>query len=193
MIWTVVLAAGASTRMAGRGPKALLPAGGGDSFVARIARTARDAGSAGVVVVAGPPHGDEVLAALPPGAIGAINPRPERGMLSSVQTGIAALPAEAIATLVWPVDLPDVRVETVRAILAESRGALVIPRHGARGGHPIRIPRDRFAELLALDPGLGLRALVDAQPAAVTRLSVDDPAVLTDIDTPEDLARRRSS
>ena len=190
MIYAVVLAAGASTRMAERGPKALLRGPDGRSFVQRIADTARAAGASGVLVVVGPPHGDAIKRALPPGAVAVANPRPERGMLSSVQAGIQALPERARAALVWPVDIPYVEVATVRALLAAAPGKLVIPVHDKKGGHPIRIPRERFAELQALTPEGGLKALVDARPAGVERLAVQDKNVLVDIDTPDDLRAR---
>lgn len=193
MIYAVVLAAGASSRMGDAGPKALVRLPDGPTFVQRIADTARAGGCAGVVVVLGPPHGDRIRAALPPGIATAFNPRPERGMLSSVQAGIAALPANATQALVWPVDIPFVRPETVRAILAAApgQGQLVIPRSGKRGGHPMRIPRSRFGELAALDPDEGLKGLIDAAPDRVTHLSVDDPGVLKDVDTPADLPQRK--
>ncbi|HZS41987.1 MAG TPA: nucleotidyltransferase family protein [Polyangia bacterium] len=194
MIYAVVLAAGASTRMAAHGPKALLRGPDGRTFVTRVVETARAAGAGGVVVVVGPPHGDAIKRALPTGAVAVVNPRPERGMLSSVQAGVRELPAATSAVLIWPVDVPYVEVETARAILAAAPGKLVIPQHGAgekkRGGHPVRVPRARFAELMALDPEAGLKALVDAKPANVERLTVADKQILVDIDTPEDFARK---
>lgn len=186
MIVAIVLAAGESSRMGQ--PKALLPLRG-RSFVGQIAETARAVGVSSVVVVVGPPHADAIARALPPGAARAFNPDPSRGMLSSVQAGISSLPARATAALVWPVDIPLVRAETVRAILDASPGKLIIPQLGKRGGHPIRIPRARFAELMALDPARGLKGLVEARPAEVVRLPVDDKGVLTDVDTPEDFAK----
>jgi molybdenum cofactor cytidylyltransferase len=181
----VVLAAGASSRMGT--PKALLDAGG-RSFVAAIAATARAAGVQPIVVVVGPPHEAAIRATLAGDWIVAHNPQPERGMLSSVQAGVRALPP-VDATLVWPVDIPAVQPETVRAVLAAAPGSTVIPTHGGRGGHPLRVPAARFAELLAIDSPLGLRALLQAQPSTVVRLAVDDPAILIDVDTPEDLKR----
>jgi CTP:molybdopterin cytidylyltransferase MocA len=190
MIAALVLAAGQSSRMGT--PKALLPTPSGLTFVAAIADCARSAGVASVIVVVGPPHADAIRPALPSGVTAAYNPDPSLGMLSSVQAGLSALPPTVDAVLVWPVDIPGVRVKTVRAILAAASALprqLIIPQHGGRGGHPICIPQDRLPELAALDSARGLKALVDAQPQAVCRLDVDDPGVLVDIDTPEDFAR----
>ncbi len=187
MIWALVLAAGASTRMGE--PKALLRGRDGGSFVQNIADAARAGGCGGVLVVVGPPHGDAIRRALPPGASAAVNARPERGMLSSVQVGVAALPATATAALVWPVDVPLVEAATVRAILAAAPGKIIVPVHNKRGGHPLRIPRRLFGAVAALDPEVGLRALLTQHAAEVERLGVADRHVLVDVDTREDYIR----
>jgi CTP:molybdopterin cytidylyltransferase MocA len=195
MIWAVVLAAGASSRMGE--VKALLPAGNGRSFVGAIGEAARAGGCGGVLVVVGPPHGDAVRRALPPGASAALNPRPERGMLSSVQAGLAALPMTTSAALIWPVDVPFVAAATVRRILDATPGKIIVPVHNnrgrARGGHPLRLPRAFFGQVQTMDLELGLKGLLEAQAAAVERLTVDDANVLVDVDTPEDYARLRTT
>jgi len=182
----VVLAAGAGRRL-GTVPKALLRVADGRSFLEVIADCAQQGGASGVVAVLGPPHAAAIELALPAGVRAVMNLQPERGMLSSVQAGIAALAPAVEAALVWPVDLPYVKPETVRALLAGAPDKLVLPQHDGRGGHPLRIPRSCFAELAALDPALGLRGLMAARPDRVVCLNVDDPGVLLDIDTPGDL------
>jgi molybdenum cofactor cytidylyltransferase len=184
-IMTVVLAAGASSRMGS--PKALLEVDGAN-FVTRIATTARAAGTIGVAVVVGPPDGDKIKAKLPVGAAPVWNHDPSRGMLSSVQAAVQTLPPRALGILVWPVDQPLVTQETVRRILDAPIGKIVVPRHGGKGGHPVRIPSKYFGALAALPPEAGLHGLLDAHRADVVYLDVDDPAVVQDIDTPADHA-----
>jgi molybdenum cofactor cytidylyltransferase len=186
MIAAVVLAAGASTRMGQ--PKALLQRRDGKRYADAIAATARAAGCEHVVVVVGPPHGDAIRAAI--GEATAWNPDPARGMLSSVQAGIAALPSRASAALIWPVDIPFVNAATVRELIAQ-RGTIIVPVHNNRGGHPLFIVRAHFDEIAALDPARGLKALVDAHRDEVVRLPVEDAAVLVDVDTPDDYACTR--
>src|SRR5438477_8281797 len=120
-------------------------------------------------------------------------------MFGSIQAGVAALHNEMLvaalhnevgAALVWPVDQPLISVETVRAIAAAEPADLICaPRHQGRGGHPVRIPRRLFAELLALPIEGGLHALMRSHAAETLRLPVEDAAVVTDIDTPDDYAR----
>ncbi len=188
MIYAVVLAAGAATRMEGK-PKALLRDSANQTYLSRIAVTAREGGAGGVIAVVGPPHGDAVKKALPPGVAGALNSRPERGMLSSVQVGLQAVPRGCIAVLVWPVDVPFVKATTVRALINATPGKLVVPQHEGKGGHPLRIPQQLFGAVMALDGDAGLKALLDAHPERVERLEVDDPGIVVDVDTPADQAK----
>ena len=190
----VVLAAGASTRMGEA--KALLRVPDGRRYLEAIAETARAGGCDEIVVVLGPPHGDAIRAGVTAPEAGATmklawNPAPERGMLSSVQAGIAALPASVATVLVWPVDIPFVDVTTVRTLVMHD-GTIVVPVHNDRGGHPLRLGRRWFGEVMTLDPARGLKALLEAHAAEVTRLPVADRAVLVDVDTPEDYARTRA-
>lgn len=155
-------------------PKALLRLGG-RTFLECIASTCRAAGIERIVAVLNP-----ALAEVPPGLEPAFNPDPESGMLASIQIGLRSVAVSE--ALIWPVDCPRVRSGTVRRLLA-TPGAVVVPTHGGRRGHPalFRVVPDLLG--LAADTPGGARALVH-RPALV---EVDDPAVLDDFDTPEDL------
>lgn len=178
-------------------PKLLLPFGGGTVVGATVAAL-RGGGVRRVVLVVAPPEqggGAADLAAWGrgQGLVVAVNPRPERGMLSSVQAGIEALgPAgggEAI--LVCPADLPRLRPATVRRLVAagrESGRPLAVPSWRERRGHPLLIAAEVVPEIAGLDPAVGLRQLLDRHRQEIFTLPVDDPGVLTDLDTPEDYA-----
>lgn len=185
-VTAVILSAGASSRM-GR-PKALLEREGVTSL-ARIATAARSGGAVAVAVVLGPPDGDRIKARLPVGTSMIWNPNPARGMLSSVQAGIANLPWRTTAALLWPVDHPLVSVETVTRILTQSSGRIVVPRFGGRGGHPVRIPRQHFGAILSLADDASLADYIRQQGEAVLLLDVEDAGILADLDTPEDVER----
>jgi molybdenum cofactor cytidylyltransferase len=190
-VGAVVLAAGAGTRLGGVA-KALLPAGG-TTFLGAIARAAAAAGIAAgdVVVVVGAPYGDAVAAEAARLGLGvAWNPASARGMASSVAVGFAALDPALDAALLWPVDHPAVRPATVTALIA-AQGATgaraVVPTRGGRGGHPALVARALWPALVACaDAADGARGVLRA--ADPHRLAVDDPAVVRDVDTADDLA-----
>lgn len=181
----VVPAAGASRRM-GR-PKLSLPWAGGSVLDATLA--ALLAGGAGrAVVVIGP---ESTLARWqpPPGATLVRNPTPERGMLSSVRAGLAALLAGGApdVLLVCPGDLPALRAETVRELLAVQwrHGGVVVPVHGGRRGHPLLVPARWLPAIDELDPAVGLRQLLRLAGDDLLEHPVGDAGAVRDVDTPE--------
>ncbi len=188
----IVLAAGRGERLGGR-VKAALVLPDGQTFVAAIIAAARAGGVGPVIVVAAAPHEAATrAAALAAGAdLVVVNPAPERGMASSFACGLDALPAGARAALAWPVDQPLVRAETVAAVVAAvTEDTIVVPTHDGRGGHPAAFGAGCFAACrAAADAPDGLRSVVRAEPARVTRLAVLDAGVATDVDTPADWAK----
>lgn len=188
-IYGIVLAAGASRRM-GR-PKALLPCSPeGPTFVARILGTLLKAGIVDRLVVgrADDPALQSHVNSLEPPSAFVVNPDPSRGQLSSLLAGLDAAP-DADAVLVWPVDCPLVRADTVSAVLAQAearRAPIARPARGGRHGHPVFFRRAMFGELRSADPAVGARAVVRARAGEVLDIEVEDPAIFADIDTPAD-------
>ena len=183
----IVLAAGASRRMGT--PKALLQTEEGMTLAARQAAVLRAGGCEEVVVVVGA-RADEVCAGLPDGLRVVENPRWEQGRATSLQAGIGAV-ADAEGYLVLPVDAVGVRLETVQAVLAAAADdpqAVWRPVHGGAKGNLLWIPRAVRGELMAL----GADARVDEWARGRVRLlEVADPAVLNNINTPEEWERCR--
>lgn len=182
MIHTVVLAAGAGTRLGGVA-KALLRAGE-QTYLQRIAKTA----GGNLIVVVGPPFGDvvsEAAAAL--GARVVVNPAPERGMASSVALGFGALTGGDAAWL-WPVDHPFVEPATLRSLEAAiGNHDVARPRFEGRGGHPPLIARRAWGELAGCaEVEGGARTVLGRLD--VIEVVVQDRGVVRDIDTPEDAA-----
>jgi CTP:molybdopterin cytidylyltransferase MocA len=180
------LLAGGAGRRIGR-PKALLDAGSGESFLLRLTRRFAEAGCDPVIAVLGH-QADAVRAAHPllPARI-AINPDPDRGQLSSLQTGLGTVPPDS-PVLFHPVDTPLVSAASIR-LVRETPGELVIPRHQALRGHPVKIGPRLIAALLALPPEAQAREVIRAHYHEAVYVDVDDPGVCADIDTPEDYAQ----
>src|SRR6266480_7306070 len=148
----VVLAAGRSSRMGS--PKALLDFLG-LPFAVRILQALEALEVKTRVIVLGPdaPRIQPVLA--DHDCMIVENPEPETGPIASLRTALRALqPVQPSAVLVWPVDLPHVRVATVERVLETQRrtGApLVVPTFAERRGHPVLWGAATFEELLTSD------------------------------------------
>ncbi len=110
------------------------------------------------------------------------------GMGRSLAAGVHAS-READGWVVALADMPFVRVATIRRIAERLTGSDVLAapyRDGVRG-NPVGIGA-RFRERLeALRGDAGARALLREHESNIARIVVDDPGVLRDIDTPEDL------
>jgi molybdenum cofactor cytidylyltransferase len=165
----VVLAAGASRRMGFPKTQLLWKR---ETYLARLVRLL--GGCSRVVVVLrqeAPVAGAQVV----------VNPDPERGMLSSLQLGMANAPGPVIFT---PVDFGHVREETVHGLVAAYQGQPVFnPRFAGRRGHPTIISRETAQGLLAMPPTGNPKDLLRTLPPAW--FDCDDPGVLRDVDDPE--------
>lgn len=122
----------------------------------------------------------------------AVNSAPEAGMGRSIAIGVGARP-DCDGAMIALGDMPFVKPSTVKALAAsfiESTGEMAIaPVFNQRRGHPVIFPRACFDALRRLDGDAGARRLFSANDgAALLALPVDDPGVLQDIDTPDDIA-----
>jgi CTP:molybdopterin cytidylyltransferase MocA len=195
----VLPAAGASRRM-GR-PKLLLPFNGGP-LVAGVVNALRGGGVEEIVLVTAPEDEDLRGWARRSGVESAVNPDPERGMLSSIREGIAALGGAAelarrgATLLVSPADLPNLQAETVVELLRrmrESGAPLAEPVFQGKRGHPLAIAPRLIPEIETLDLGIGLRQLRSRHEAELLEVAVEDEGVVQDVDTPEDYERAAQS
>ena len=194
MIGAVVLAAGKSVRM-GK-PKMGLP-WGNTTIIGQVVTTLVSVGLGEVVVVTGGGREDveRALDCLPQDwPVRAIfNPDFAAGeMLSSIQTGIAALGKSCEAALIALGDQPQIEADVVGTILDiyhQSGASLVIPSYAMRRGHPMLIARPLWKGLLALRSPQTLRELVQANQDQIVYVNVDTSSILQDLDTPEDYHR----
>lgn len=183
----VVLAAGYSSRMGFFKPLAPL---NGLPALERILRSMRSAGVREILVVTGFCRESVASAAKRSGAQVVYNPQFEEGMFTSVQAGVAALSHRADAFFLLPVDIPAVRVSTLRAMRgrASSSGVLHPTFQGARG-HPPLIGASLAPYILQFSGEGGLRAFFDAWKTWNQEIAVADEGVLMDMDTPNDFER----
>ncbi len=182
----VVLAAGFSSRMGAFKP--LLPFGE-RTLVGHVVTNLRAAGVDRIHVVTG----FEAEALAPEltrlGVVRAHNPGFAAGMFSSVQAGVASLPAEVEAFLLAPVAVPLLRPSTNTGVwraAAARDSAIVYPTFGGKRGHPPLVRRALFAEILGSDGDGGLRALLARHEDAASEVAVFDWGCLVDMDRRDD-------
>ena len=116
-------------------------------------------------------------------------PAPE-GMGDSIAAAVRAT-EDAGGWLILPGDLPLVLPQTLRAVAAAlADHAVVLPHYRGRRGHPVGFAASCREALLLLRGPQGAALVVRAQAVAnpVAQLELDDPGVVTDIDTVHDLA-----
>jgi molybdenum cofactor cytidylyltransferase len=188
----VVLAAGASSRM-GR-PKSLLDFDGRPCLPVVLGACAAG-GLQRVIVVTGPAADAVRAQAGHPGLATtlAINERPERGMLTSLQAGLRALPAGATGFLIFPVDFALAPAAEIRRLCeAFSRRLptqrIFVPSFNRRRGHPVLLDAALAPELLALNETetASARVVMAAHEQEIVHIDAEDDRVLMDMDTPED-------
>jgi molybdenum cofactor cytidylyltransferase len=181
----IILAAGQSSRMGAFKP--LLPFG--DKTVIEHTIDYLRRGGIETIIVVVSHRADEIKAHLKNyGLIFGTNPDPHSAMAASIICGLTELPRLARAVIITPVDHPAVPHEVVTRLIAEWReGAhLVIPTNGGRGGHPVLIDLSFRAELLSLNPDLGLKSFFDAHRNEVRRAAVNSNYIARDLDTWDD-------
>ena len=114
------------------------------------------------------------------------------GMGDSIAAAVRATP-DAAGWLILPGDLPLVQPATLQAVAAALNGRVnaVQPQYKGERGHPVAFAAGCRAQLAVLDGNLGASSVLRSMRAidSVVDLAVDDVGVVTDIDTPEGLAR----
>jgi molybdenum cofactor cytidylyltransferase len=203
----VILAAGESNRM-GR-DKALLP---WPPAIAVANSTARTSGTLlsraiegfnkhcdFVVVVAGKNAATlrSVVDGL--GAILVVNPAPERGQFSSLQTGLREVINRGWdSAMITLVDRPAPGGATFEHLLTSFATRAhetwaVVPEFEGRHGHPILIAREMIEAFLKAPAAANARDIEHSSQKHIAYVPVDDRRAVMNINTPEDYASLRSS
>ncbi|GAA4022465.1 nucleotidyltransferase family protein [Actimicrobium antarcticum] len=187
----VVLAAGNSSRMAGR-HKLLLPVGD-EPALRRTVRALLDAGPAEVVVVTGF-NAAAVSAALHGLPVRFThNPRWQEGQMTSVASGIAALQVPCSTIMVCLADqillAADDYTVLARAFAARASGSIMVPQFAGQRGNPVLFAASHADSIVAGERNLGCRKLIDDNPDQVVAFTANHDRYTTDMDTPQDYER----
>ena len=130
------------------------------------------------------------------GASLVVNPAPERGQFSSLQTGLQELLNRGRdAALVTLVDRPPASQATIARLVAAFADAYargkwaVVPEYGGRHGHPIAIGREMMERFLRAPATGTAREVEHGVQERVEYVPVEDAHVTMNVDTPEEYQR----
>jgi len=182
----IILAAGFGTRLKSIGPKPLLKCKG-KSFIEIAVEKAIAIQIDPIILVTN--HRFEPLIndlKLPTHIT--INEHPEKGMLSSILTGMKLLPRRCDGFFMCPIDYPLVKFETYKHLL-EAHYAypnrIIKPVYQQKPGHPVIVPSNLFSALYKIPENESARYLFRQNSSLIQKVHVYDPGILFNINTPE--------
>jgi CTP:molybdopterin cytidylyltransferase MocA len=191
----VILAAGTSTRMGQ--DKALLP-WQGETFLSSAIRALQPVTEL-VIVVAGENEANLAPIVNAQAAFLVRNRFPDQGQFSSLQKGLEeVLNRGRDAAIVTLVDRPAAGLYTIELLKNEFLTAdeniwAVVPEFGGKHGHPIVIGREMMEAFLRAPTGSNARDVEHAHQDHIRYMTVGDPLVTLNVDTPEDLEKLYSA
>lgn len=194
-IAAILLAAGQSRRMGAENK--LLAEVDGKPMVRHVAEAIAASKAVSTTVVLGH-EPDTVRAALidlDPSF--ARNPDYAEGLSTSLKTGIAAVDDDVDGVIVCLGDMPRVSAGIIDRMIAafdpvEGR-AIVVPTRRGKRGNPVLFAKRFFDEMATVSGDVGARHLIGNHEDLAVEIEVEDDAVLTDVDTPEALAKIRGA
>jgi molybdenum cofactor cytidylyltransferase len=190
-IAALVLAAGTSSRM---GENKLLADWKGKPIVRRTVEAALASHADSVLVVTGHEQ-NEVLAALGDLKVKfAHNADYAEGLSTSLRVGLKALP-DCDGAIVLLGDMPEIAPTLIDRMIAafspdDGRAIVLATRHGKRG-NPVLWARRFFADMETVSGDTGAKHLIGANEELACEVEAGDE-VLSDIDTPDELAALRA-
>jgi CTP:molybdopterin cytidylyltransferase MocA len=186
----LLLAAGASSRMAGRDK--LMEEVEGKPLLALITERALRTGMPCYVTV--PDLGHPRVSVTGTAHVIPV-PDAAEGMAASIRSGIAVLPETVEAAMILPSDMPELQTQDLLHLAAHFHGSdgKILRAMSSDGtpGHPVLFPRRCFRALGQIRGDQGARALLQGQDVQLVSLPGD--RAITDLDTPEAWARWRAS
>ncbi len=185
----IVLAAGTGSRM-GR-TKQLLPFGG-STLLEKVVATARASDLDDVIVVLGHDAKKILTKTDLPGTRIVINRRFAMGQATSLQAGLGSISSDASGAMFLLADQPLIDKQIINALIdawQTSNKPMLVPYCKGVRGNPVIVGASLFSALSGITGDRGARALFKEFPDKIKKINIDNPAILTDVDTKEEYDR----
>ena len=187
-IAAVVLAAGSSQRM-GAANKLHLPIDG-TPLLRHSVKILLDASIDDIVVVLGYDHQTTraLIEDLPLEIV--VNDAHASGQMSSVHCGLNALDETYDGVIIALGDQPALRSTDIEilidAFVNRDGREVLVPTYRGERGNPIVISSNCRTEIVAGTRNLGCRKFIEKNPQLVEKIEMSNPAVVIDLDTPQE-------
>lgn len=139
-----------------------------------------------IVVVTQPQYSEIIDVVKETGAEVLFNPKPERGISSSMQIGLEHA-KDVDACLFTVADQPWLTAETIIALYdafqSENKG-MACTVWGEKTGNPCIFSKKYYKELMAISGDRGGKQIIKKHPEDVTYLKISDERELQDVDVP---------
>ncbi len=130
------------------------------------------------------------------GARTIVNEAYAEGMSTSIRAGVRAADPQAEAFLIVLGDEPFVASSTIDSLLDGRDGSgakIFIPTYRGRRGNPVLVDRELAEEMQSITGDRGCRTIFGHHAEQILEVPVDDPGILIDLDTPEQVARSEAA
>lgn len=116
---------------------------------------------------------------------------PDQGMGSNLARAVMNLPDDNAGVMVALGDMPYIQLETLQTLTtAFQPGKIIFPLYAGKQGHPVLFACSHYAALAALSGHAGARSVLEARHADWVAVTVQDPGVVRDVDSLEDLRQQ---
>lgn len=193
-ISVVVLAAGQSRRMGALNK--LLAEIEGKPMLAHGVDAALASSASQVIVVTGH-EADKIQKALASRKVKFVhNPEFADGLSSSLRTGLTQISSDAEGVLICLGDMPGITANHLNRLIGsfspDTGQAICVPIFNGKRGNPVLWHRRFITQITDVSGDVGARHLIGANEDMLVEVSMDDNAVLADLDTPEALAAHKA-
>jgi molybdenum cofactor cytidylyltransferase len=124
-----------------------------------------------------------------------MNPRPTRGMSSSIREGVQAVRRGSNGILIALGDQPFLRTRTIDALIrafGREKERIIVPAFRGRTGHPVIFHKAYRRELMNLKGDVGGRSIIERHREDVRVVRVRSIGVIKDVDTWRDYRSSRA-